>query len=177
MVERLLSSAGLDADGIKVDFSQRAPSGATLQGAPGVWGIAALHALLGTLYRAAKRAKPDALVVSHTVHPAFADVCDMVRLNDVSQADPAGSAVPVVDQLRMRHAVARLTLPHHLIDTDQWPMPDRAEWRRYVEAQAGLGVPALYYVERIGRTGEPLEADDLAAVAASWRRYRQEQPR
>jgi len=177
MVERLLSPAGLDADGIKVDFSQRAPSGATLQGAPGVWGIAALHALLGTLYRAAKRAKPDALVVSHTVHPAFADVCDMVRLNDVSQADPAGSAVPVVDQLRMRHAVARLTLPHHLIDTDQWPMPGRAEWRRYVEAQAGLGVPALYYVERIGRTGEPLEADDLAAVAASWRRYRQEQPR
>lgn len=173
MVEQLVSPAGLDADGLKVDFSQRAPSGVGLRAHPGVWGIAALHALLGTVHAAAHRAKPDALVIAHAVHPAFADVCDMVRLNDVSKADVTGRPVPVVDQLRMRHAIARRTLPHHLLDTDQWPLPNRTEWLRYVDAQVDLGVPALYYVEAMDRSGEPIEAAHLAVVARSWRRYRQ----
>lgn len=173
MVEHLVSPAGLDADGFKVDFTQRAPSGVGLSSHPGVWGIAALHTLLGTLHAAAHRAKPDALVVAHAVHPAFADVCDMVRLNDVAKSDVTGNPVPVVDQLRMRHGIARRTLPDHLIDTDQWPMPDRAEWLRYVEAQAGLGVPALYYVETMDRSGEPVRAEDLASVARTWARYRE----
>ena len=51
-------------------------------------------------------------------------------------------------------------------------MPDRAQWRSYVAAQAALGVPALYYAERIDRTQEPLRDDDLALVAATWRTYR-----
>lgn len=174
IVTRLVSADGLDADGFKVDFTQRAPSGSSLQASPGVWGIAALHALLATLHDAAKRAKPDALVVTHTMHPAFADVCDMVRLNDVAGLAVGGRPVPVADQLRMRHEIARRMLPDHLVDTDQWPMPDRAEWRRYVDAQSGLGVPALYYLETIDRTGEPLTDEDLAAVAASWARYRKQ---
>lgn len=172
IIASLLSPAGLDADGVKIDFTQRAPSGATLRGAPGAWGIAALHLLLRTLHDAAHQAKPDALVITHAVHPSFADVSDMVRLNDVSRADVAGHPVPVVDQLRFRAAIARAALPHHLLDTDQWPMPNRAEWRRYVEAQAEVGVPALYYLETIDRTGEPIGPEDLAAVAASWSRYR-----
>jgi hypothetical protein len=96
----------------------------------------------------------------------------MVRLNDVAYAAVGGHPVPVVDQLRMRYAIASRTLPDHLVDTDQWPMPDRAEWRRYVDAQAELGVPALYYLETIDRTGEAVTDEDLAAVAASWSRYR-----
>lgn len=173
IVTALLGADGLDADGLKIDFTQRAPSGRSLRAHPGVWGIAALHAMLAALTNAAHAAKPDALVVCHTVHPAFADVCDMVRLNDVAHGDIHGVGVPVVDQLRMRHAIASRMLPDHLIDTDQWPMPDRAEWRRYVEHQTAYGVPALYYCEAIDRTGELLGDDDLAAVAASWRRYRE----
>ena len=49
IVERLLGSDGLDADGFKVDFTQRTPSGVTLRSAPdsdGVWGVAALHRLV-----------------------------------------------------------------------------------------------------------------------------------
>lgn len=175
IVTELVGPAGLDADGFKVDFTQRAPSGESLRAAAGPWGIAALHTLLATLTAAAKAAKPDALVVTHTPHPSFGDVTDMVRLNDVLERDPAGEPVPVVDQLRFRHAVARAALPGHLIDTDQWPMPDREQWRAYVEAQASLGpaaVPALYYAESIDNSGEELTADDLALVALTWARFR-----
>jgi hypothetical protein len=175
IVARLLGADGLDADGFKIDFTQRAPAGGGLRRAasPGaVWGIAALHHMLQTLYRAAKAAKPDALVVTHTPHPGFADVCDMIRLNDVLERDPAGAVVPAVDQLAFRHAVVRAALPHHLVDTDQWPIADVAQWRAYVTAQSRLGVPALYYATRIDRSGEELSAADLALVADTWAAYR-----
>jgi hypothetical protein len=175
-VTRLLGPDGLDADGFKVDFTQRAPAGRALRrpGAPpdAPWGIAALHRLLETLYRAAKAAKPDALVVTHTPHPGFGDVCDMVRLNDILERDPSGAAVPAVDQLAFRHAVVAAALPDHLVDTDQWPIADLAEWRSYVVTQARLGVPALYYAERIDRSGEDLTDRDLELVARTWRDYR-----
>lgn len=173
MVSWLLGPHGLDADGFKVDFTQRAPAGRTLR-RPGAtacapWGIAALHQMLDTLYRAAKAAKPDALVVTHTPHPAFGDVCDMIRLNDLLERDPYGQVVPSVDQLVLRHAVVTASLPDHLIDTDQWPMANLAEWRAYVQTQSHLGVPALYYVDRIDRSGEELTGQDLALVARTWR--------
>lgn len=172
VVADLLGPDGLDADGFKVDFTQRAPSGESLRAADGPWGIAALHTLLATITAAAKAAKPDALIVTHTPHPSFGDVTDMVRLNDVLERDVAGAPVPVVEQLRFRHRVARAALPGHPIDTDQWPMPDRASWRAYVEVQATLGVPALYYAESIDNSGEALTADDLALVARTWAEYR-----
>jgi hypothetical protein len=177
IVTRLLGPDGLDADGFKIDFTQRAPAGRNLRrpGAPAdaPWGIAALHRMLATIYRAAKAAKPDALVITHTPHPGFADVCDMIRLNDILERDSAGGMVPAVDQLTFRYAVAGAVLPDHLVDTDQWPIADRAQWRAYVEAQSRIGVPALYYAERIDRSGEQLTASDLALVAQTWTAYRE----
>ncbi|MEU8819377.1 hypothetical protein [Actinoplanes sp. NPDC048796] len=176
IVAWLLGPDGLDADGLKIDFTQRAPSGRGLRrpgaeaGAP--WGIALLHRLLETMYRAAKSAKPDALVVTHAPHPGFGDVSDMIRLNDILERDPAGAEVAAADQLAFRHAVVSACLPYHLIDTDQWPIADRAQWRAYVEAQARLGVPALYYAERVDSSGEELTADDLMLVARTWKAYR-----
>ncbi len=167
----LLSADGFDADGFKVDFTQRAPSGESLRARPGPWGIAGLHALLGALHRAAKAAKPDALLVTQTPHPGFADVCDMVRLNDVLERASDGSRVDVVEQLRFRAGVARAALPGHLVDTDQWPMPSRQQWLAYTAVQGLLGVPALYYVEGIDTSGEPLTREDLGVVARSWARY------
>lgn len=178
MVAQLLGPDGLDADGFKVDFTQRAPAGRGLlrpgaeAGAP--WGLAALHRLLRTIYRAAKAVKPDALIVTHTPHPGFGDVSDMIRLNDILERDPSGQVVPAVDQLAFRHAVATSALPGHLIDTDQWPIAGLAEWRSYVMTQSRLGVPALYYAERIDTTGEELADHDLALVATTWREYRQQ---
>lgn len=179
IVDALLGADGLCADGFKVDFTQRSPAGTGLRphrepnGGATTWGIAGLHALLSTLHRAAHAARPDALVVTHTPHPSFGDVCDMVRLNDVLERDTSPAAVPVTAQLAFRHAVVHASLPHHLVDTDQWPMPDREEWRRYARAQAAFGVPALYYVERIDRTLEELGPDDLAVVSRTWRDYRE----
>ncbi|PJJ71287.1 hypothetical protein CLV46_0830 [Diaminobutyricimonas aerilata] len=172
IVAHLLSADGLDADGFKVDFTQRTPTGQTLRGHDGVWGIAALHRLLDVLYRSAKTTKPDALVICHTVHPSFGDVADMIRLNDVLERDIHGERVSVVSQLAFRHAVATRALPEHPIDTDQWPMPNREQWLDYVAAQGSLGVPALYYLESIDRSGERIHAEDLAAVAESWADYR-----
>jgi len=173
IVRHLLGPDGLDADGFKIDFTQRGPSGVSLTGTDGVWGIAAVHLLLETIATAARETKPDALLVAHAVHPSFGDVCDMVRLNDVTEHDVHRRRVPVTDQLAMRHAIASRVLPEHLIDTDQWPMPDRASWLDYVAAQPRYGVPALYYVEAIDNSGERIESADLEAVAASWRAYRE----
>ena len=175
MAAQLVASDGLNADGLKVDFTQRAPMGRALRQHTGpnrTWGIAALHQMLHALYSGMKDAKPDALLIAHTVHPSFGDVCDMVRLNDLSEQDPYGTPVPVVEQLHFRAAVARAALPHHLIDTDQWPMPDRDSWRAYLSAQNSLGVPALYYVERMDRSDEDINDNDLAAVAEQWATYR-----
>jgi hypothetical protein len=172
IVESLLGTDGLNADGFKVDFTQRAPTGRTLVGHPGAWGIAALHLLLGTLYDSAKRVRSDAMIITHAMHPSFADVSDVIRLNDVLERDPNRNLVPVVDQLRFRHGVVSRVLPGHPIDTDQWPMPSRSEWLSYVRAQGTLGIPALYYVESIDATNEPISIRDLGAVARSWAEYR-----
>jgi hypothetical protein len=188
VVARLLGPAGLDADGFKVDFLQRAPAGRGLRrpGAPedAPWGIAALHALLGAIHRSAKAAKPDALVITHSPHPSFGDVTDMLRLNDILVHSLAGDPVPPADQLAFRHAVVAATMPGRLVDTDQWPIATGAQWRAYVVEQMGLGVPSLYYAEhlhfteylhfaeRVDHVGDALTADDLALVAESWRKYR-----
>lgn len=166
----LLGPDGLDADGLKVDFTQRAPSGSSLVAHGDSWGIAMLHELLRTIHDGAKAAKPDALVITHTPHPSFGDVCDMVRLNDVLDSDPSGRPVPAVDQLLFRHAVVSRAMPDHLIDTDQWPMQTRADWLAYAERQAGLGVPSLYYVEAIDNSREEITGADLERVAAWWAR-------
>lgn len=173
IIGRLLGPAGLDADGLKVDFTQRAPSGRTMRPAPGsdgLWGVAALYRLVAEIHAAAKAAKPDALVITHTVHPSFGGVCDMIRTNDLLERDVAGAPVPPSRQLVARQAIVARTLPHHPIDTDQWPMPGRADWLDYARLQPALGVPALYYLERVG--DEPITAADLAAVRTTWQAYR-----
>jgi hypothetical protein len=172
IVERLLGADGLNADGFKIDFTQRAPMGAGLTSAGPSWGIAGLHLLLRTIYEAAKATKPDALVITHTPHPSFGDVCDMVRLNDVLRWDTAGVPVSVVDQLRFRSAVVSAALPDHLIDTDQWPMPSREQWLAYADEQPRLGIPALYYVRSMDNTDESISAEDLHTIAQGWRTYR-----
>lgn len=168
-MQRLLGPDGLDADGFKIDFTQRTPVGADLTGV-GPWGTAGLHALLELLYTQAKRVKSDALMITHTVHPGFADVTDMIRLNDILERDPGGRRVPVVDQMRFRHRVAAAVLPEHPVDTDQWPMPDRDQWLSYVAVQPELGVPALYYCESIDGGSGQITDTDLAAVHEAWHR-------
>jgi len=167
-LERLLNPSGLDADGLKVDFTAHTPSGPGLVHAGTDRGILLLHRLLELVYGYAKAAKPDALVVTHTPNPLFADVTDMIRLNDLLRLRDPEPWAPAVAQMTHRARIARAVDPGWLIDTDDWCMPSKAEWRDYLAAKPALGVPALYYATGIDQSDEPFGADDYAAIRHAW---------
>ena len=167
MTARLLSPDGLDADGLKIDFTARTPVGRALSAHGPNWGIALLHELLSVVYAAAKAAKPDALLITQAPHPAFVDVADMLRLNDMLRIDDPGPP-HVVPQMRYRAAVAAAACPELPVDTDDWQAPSLAEWRAYLEAKGDLGVPALYYAGVLDATGERFEPEDWEALRRLW---------
>lgn len=164
-VRLMLSPEGYDGDGFKVDFSARTPSGPGLVRHGREWGVELLHKLLWILRDEAKKVKPDALVMTHTPNPYFADVTDMIRLNDVNTGSP------VVAQMSHRAKVAKAACPHHLIDTDNWPMPNRAAWREYVRVQNDLGIPSLYFATDLDSM-EPLEEQDYEMLRRVWAEHR-----
>jgi hypothetical protein len=168
IVASMLGPGGLDADGLKIDFTARTPSGAGLETHGPGWGIALLHDLLAVIYAAAKEAKPDALLITQTPHPAFVDVTDMIRLNDMLRIDDGGPFPPIVPQMRYRAEVVRAACPELLIDTDDWCAPSLAEWRRYLAEKVALGVPSLYYTDALDLTGERFEPEDYEALRTAW---------
>ena len=172
IVRRMLGPDGLDADGLKVDFTARTPSGTSLTTHGEGWGIALLHRLLHVVYGAAKDAKPDALVITHTPHPAFVDVTDMIRLNDMLRLDDPPPHPPIVPQMRYRATVVRAACPELPIDTDDWYAPSLAEWRAYAAVKPHLGVPSLYYAESL-ETGEELEPADYDVLRTTWAEWRE----
>ncbi|MHC1787541.1 MAG: hypothetical protein AB9880_10810 [Christensenellales bacterium] len=166
---RLLGEDGLDADGFKIDFTARIPScpGCSLH-QEGVWGLELMRAYLVMVHDAAKAVKGDALIMCHCPHPYLADKLDMIRLNDINLGRP------VNQQMRHRARLTRAALPGKLIDTDNWPMPDKASWLDYVRIQPELGVPSLYYLWCMDNSEEEITGEDLAVVRQVWRKYRQD---
>jgi hypothetical protein len=162
----LLSADGFDADGFKLDFTARTPSGRALAHTDGAWGIALLHDLLSVVYAAAKEAKPDALVMTHTPHPSFVDVTDMIRLNDVIKGE-------IVQQMTFRADVVRAACPELPIDSDDWRIQDKRSWREFLELKPELGVPSLYYASHLDATGEELDDDDYAALRRVWQVWKE----
>ncbi len=162
IARRLLSPDGLDADGFKLDFTGRTPSGPGMSVQGDSWGAELLHDLVALIVGEAQRVKSDALVLTHCCNPYFADVTPMLRLNDVNVE------LPVVEQMEHRARVARIALPNALVDTDNWPMPNRQAWRDYLAAQPRLGVPSLYFATNLSFSGEPLESEDYAAIREAW---------
>jgi hypothetical protein len=171
IMHELLSPDGLDADGLKIDFTARTPSGWAARGA-GSWGIALLHELLATVYAGAKDAKPDALIITHTPHPSFVDVTDMIRLNDMIRLGDGNSSESVLPQMTHRARVVHAACPELLVDTDDWCVPNLAAWREYLQAKGVFGVPALYYAEKLDASGEELEPGDFEAIKAVWSEWR-----
>lgn len=169
-MHELVGRDGLDADGLKVDFTARTPAGAALTHSGDAWGISLLHELLRVVYLAVKDAKPEALVITQTPHPSFVDVADMIRLNDMLRLDDPGPQPPVVPQMRHRAAIVRAACPELLIDTDDWAVPNKEEWRAYLEAKPALGVPSLYYATELDVSGEALDDDDFRALRRAWGR-------
>jgi hypothetical protein len=159
-VQKMLGANGYNADGFKIDFTARTPSGRSLEHQGPEWGASLLHRLLRIIYTEAKKTKEDALVITHTPNPWFLDVTDMIRLNDIN------IETSVVPQMMHRAKIVNAIAPEMLIDTDNWPMPNLAEWRRYTKVQSKLGVPALYFVTHVG--SKPLQARDYLAIKQSW---------
>jgi hypothetical protein len=116
------------------------------------------------VYAATKSAKPDALVITHTPHPGFVDVTDMIRLNDMLRLKDRGPVPDVVPQMRYRAKVVRAACPELLVETDDWCVPDLETWRAYQAIKRELGVPSLYYATHLDRTGEELTPDDYEVL-------------
>jgi hypothetical protein len=165
-IQQMISSAGYDADGFKIDFTARIPAGPGLTMYGDTWGLELMHLYLSILQSEAKRIKPDALIMSHTPHPYLQDVVDMIRLNDINSGQDINPA------MTHRARVAAIACPKVSIDTDDWPMPNKTAWRSYTRLQPELGVPSLYYVTHIDSTGEALDAEDYALIRESWAQYR-----
>ncbi|HEY0539196.1 MAG TPA: hypothetical protein VGD53_12535 [Actinoallomurus sp.] len=173
----MLGPDGLGADGLKIDFTGRTPSGTALRHAGPSWGFDLLHELLAVAYQAAKRVKPGSLLVTHTPDPGFLDVTDMLRLNDVLYNDhPEGLSPPsdtaVVEQMTYRADVVRAACPEMPVDTDGWRLPGQQHLAAYARAAPDLGVPALYYAGRMDLGTDLIDETTWSVLAASWRAYR-----
>lgn len=160
----------LGADGFKIDFLHRGPTRDHEPSQGGAEGVQLLRAILQALQEAALDAKEDCLLVAHAANPYLADLFDVVRLNDIPC--PEGIADGVVAEMRHRARIARAACPEALIDTDNWPCPNRQQWAEYVKVQPEIGVPSLYYATGIDLSGEPLGPEDYALVRESWARCR-----
>ncbi len=166
-VRRMLAAGEYGADGFKIDFTARIPSGPGLILHGQEWGLELMRRYLSIIYTEARLVKPDALIMTHTPHPYLAEVVDMIRLNDMNIRTDINRA------MRHRARVASLACPGAIIDTDNWPVTDRAAWRKYMKIQAGLGVPSLYYTTHIDMTLEPLEERDYRLIRRTWEGHRQ----
>jgi hypothetical protein len=162
---------GYDADGFKIDHVAAAPGlydMAFPDGSARLFGIEAARECLLLLYETVKEVKPDALVIGQSPNPYFAGTQDMLRLGDIY----THHAESVAEEMSFRAAIARITDPSWLIDTDGWPMPSLVALREYVDLQPAIGVPSLYYVSHLDTTGEALTLDDYARIRRVWTRGR-----
>jgi hypothetical protein len=168
-----LAADALDADGLKIDFTGRTPSGAATEHHGPAWGVELLRRLLDVVADEARALKPDVLLVGHTPNPLLAPAVDMLRLNDALRLDDPRAVVDVVPQMRYRAAVVRAACPDHLVDTDDWCAPSLAAWRQYAAVKPSLGVPALYYATHLDLTGEAFEDADYDLIRRTWTDYRE----
>jgi hypothetical protein len=159
-IHRALGANGYNADGLKIDFSGNIPSGHHYQTHGKAWGAHLLHEHYKVIYDAAKDVKPDALIITHSPNPYFADVTDMIRLNDINDHRDINR------QMRHRAKVARAAIPNALVNTDNWPIRTIENWRKYLKIQAKLGVVAFYD----NFFGEYTDADYAALRTAGFSR-------
>jgi hypothetical protein len=172
-VRRIVARDELDADGLKIDFTGRTPSGVATEHHGSAWGVELLRRLLEIVADEARALKPDVLLVGHTPNALIAPAVDMLRLNDALRLDDPGSPADIVPQMRYRAAAVRAACPDHLIDTDDWCLPSLAAWRAYAAVKPSLGVPALYYATHLDRTGEAFEPGDYELLRRTWAAYRE----
>ena len=165
MLHRMLSPdpGCYNADGIKYDWTG-VPFDPALQPQGDQWGVEMFKTYTKLIYDAAKAAKPDALVITHTANAYFAECTDMVRLNDISERTRE-----LTNMMTHRQKIARIACPHALIDCDNSSATTHTEWLDYMKAQPSLGVPSLYYLTALYPTYEPITDEDWDELAHIWR--------
>jgi hypothetical protein len=169
-VTHAISPAGLNADGFKIDFTGDLPRG-DYQPAGKLWGLELLHDYLKLIHDAMKAAKADTVLETHCANPQFADVTEMIRLNDIFS-----SKEEIRMSMEFRARMARIALPGYPIDTDNDPFISRAAWMDYMRLQASLGLPSLYTLTHVSftRPGIPAEAilpGDWDEIRRIWKEY------
>ncbi|MGC8861334.1 MAG: hypothetical protein ACP5R5_01015 [Armatimonadota bacterium] len=165
MLHRMLSDGPgcYNADGIKYDWTG-VPIDPALNPQGDQWGIGMFKTYTKLFYDAAKAAKPDALIITHTANPYFAECTDMVRLNDIH-----AGVRELCDMMIHRQKIAKIACPHALIDCDNSSATTHQEWLDYMKLQPSLGVPSLYYLTALHPTAEPITDEDWDALAHIWR--------
>jgi hypothetical protein len=165
MIRRMISDEPgcYNADGIKYDWTNMVV-GEGFQTHSGIWGIEMQKSLAKQVYDALKDAKSDALMITHTANPYFAECTDMLRLNDIYAGDRE-----VVDMMIHRARIANIACPHALIDCDNSSAPSHTEWLRYTRMQPIIGIPSLYFLTAVDGTMEPITDADWDALAPIWR--------
>ncbi len=130
----------LNADGLKIDqlFLTRDPAKARYAMSSTGIGFREAYHYLQTFYQTAKKYKADALIMSSAIDPHFADVQDMVRIND----DWDNKTVR-----EKRGRIITQALPGMLIDGDAADLPSSIAFYHYVTS-AIYGIPSIQYLTR-----------------------------
>lgn len=128
----------LNADGLKIDqlFLTRDPARANYAAGNIGIGFREAYRYLQIFYQMAKKYKPDALIMSSAIDPHFADVQDMVRINDDW------------DNKTLREKRARIitqAMPGMLIDGDAADLHANIALYHYVTS-AVYGIPSIQYL-------------------------------
>jgi len=157
----------LNADGFKVDITHNTPSGRDLKVYGKIWGTELLKRVMSIIYDESKKIKPDALIEAHTANPYFAEVVDVLRLNDIFTDRNS-----VVELMFHRAKVAKIAGRYWLIDMDNWPVPTREALMEYLQAQPQMGIPSLYYATHTDLSQEKFTRKDYRLIAEIWKKYR-----
>lgn len=114
-----------------------------------------------------KAVKPDSMLITHTPNPYFADVVDVLRLNDLD-----GESDNVLEIMSARAEIAKVGCEFWLIDTDNDLMINKTRWRDYITLQPQLGIPDTYYATNIAASGETFDANEYALLRQVFENYR-----
>jgi hypothetical protein len=113
-MDEMLGAGGIDADGLKFDFTGPQSNPSRWEGhADILHGYTYLWECYHAVTTAARRVRPDALLDFQCAHPQFAGFHDMTRLNDFFLPQPQALRV-----METRARIAQLASFGALIDTD-----------------------------------------------------------
>ncbi|MEG1946617.1 MAG: hypothetical protein RR139_05940 [Lachnospiraceae bacterium] len=133
-----------------------------------VWGMELLKEYIFNIYVNMKKIKGDSLLITHTPNPYFAEVVDMLRLNDLD-----GESEGVLEIMKGRALLANIGCDKWLIDTDNDLMVDKKHWRDYLEMQLELGIPDTYYATHIAASGEKFDEKEYLLLKNVFKRHRE----